>query len=279
MREILLPWDSQPQESAQPADVAGLKHLWLFSQPGGLVVPSLAGRGIYATFGVGASLPTGNYRGSSMVGNAVYTDDTGTGTTLSRVISLGNSSGSGGPESNEFTIVVRFKTPNVTGTKAIFGAPTGGLEWRLNGANLELLKSGVGSMHMATAGVAAGQWTVVVVSYDGATVKQWKDCRLLGSASSSQTFSAVQYALGARGISTSDIIPNDFWFESCAVFDVAVPDSLALELSSPDNWRALFEPRRIYIPGAAPAGAPSLSAATFASRGSTSVRPRVNVTF
>jgi len=46
-----------------------------------------------------------------------------------------------------------------------------------------------------------------------------------------------------------------------------------------ENPWQLFEPRRIYIPGAAPAGAPSLSAATFASRGSTSVRPRVNVTF
>jgi len=43
-------------------------------------------------------------------------------------------------------------------------------------------------------------------------------------------------------------------------------------------WQ-LFEPRRIYTPGAVTGSAPTLSAATFASLTSTTVRPRVTVTF
>lgn len=126
-------------------------------------------------------------------------DDAGTGTPASPVIAVGNSSGSGGPKGNVFSIQGRIRIGSGGSAQAIIGSAAAAIEFRVSSGNaLELLSASVASIGTSSGSLTAGVDYDIGVSYDGTTARFYLNGLASGSGSSAQTFTPAQYYLGSR---------------------------------------------------------------------------------
>lgn len=87
----------------------------------------------------------------------------------------------------------------------------GGPQWRLNGSgNQELLKQGTISMGTSTTALTNGTSAFCAVTYDGSTVRFYKDGVADGTAASSQTFTFSTVFLGKRETSSLEFFNTSF---------------------------------------------------------------------
>jgi hypothetical protein len=243
IREILLPWDGQPQGYA-PIDrssdfTVGLNSAYS-AQSGSIT--DLTGRYTNAVTGTLPAIAAGAVGiGMAFNGSSNYVSTQAEalsyGTTFSRV-----------------AVVIRN---SLTATQAISSTTVfNGATLRFNGANLSFVRSGVAEVFNLACGVGVGEIAVVGMTYDGATARAFANGRELGSAAYAYSFLAsFDASLGRRGNSTE-------LFDGQIVlhldYGVAVPREVMRELTQIGNIWRIHKPQTIYIPVSAGGGTPTL---------------------
>jgi hypothetical protein len=250
----------QPRYPAQVDSQWGLVHAWALNLGGPRVVDSAPLRAA-ATFGVGPTLPTGNYWRTDEQGNDyILWDNTGTGDVASTDIALGDSSGTGSPGSTVFSFFCRLYLGSVGANQSIYGTDaSNGLQIRISTGNkIQALKAGVASMGTSTTSLAANTWYAIGVTYDGATVRFFLNGAPDGSASSAQTFThSQQYYVGRRN--SAERPTNGFRLQAMYVSRQVWGDGAFRRLH--DNPWQVFEPEPIHIYWPSAGGGPTYTLA------------------
>jgi hypothetical protein len=231
-------WKRQP---AAPLTARGqaLRHAWLPSV-GGIGAGALglmnvaqigAGRGAHGIFGSGGGVAGGYHRLTSH-GWAIYLDDSGTGTTASKAVNVGDSAGSGAPGGQRITFHTEIYLASLPGADAnIYGSDSNhALALRINtSGGMHGTIPFVGDATAATTNLAAGQWYSIAYTYDGDTFGYFINGLAVGTAAVSATLNhAFQYALGSGNI------PNGSMFTSPIVWDrVLNPTEIAALAANP----------------------------------------------
>jgi hypothetical protein len=164
--------------------------------------------GVFGVSAYGSTYPSGNSWRASPDGYYINYDDTGTGQFQSAALAVGDSSGSGSPGSNTFSIIARVRlTSSATGARAIYAGVTGSIEFRVaTTGKVSLVKQQNVELGQSTGVVPLDRVCDVGVSYDGVLVKFYIDGIFSGSASGMQTFALnYQYYIGwAEGFTGSN---------------------------------------------------------------------------
>lgn len=219
----------------------------------------------HGSFGIGSpTTTTGNYWRPTPIGYGVERNDTGTGTVASGLMLVGNSSGSGSPSSQVFSILLRAKFADVSGLKYIYGGVANAIGLRLNAGAVDLIKVDVAAIGIASTTLSANVWYHLAVTYDGAAARYYLDGRADGTGSSAQTFDlAQQHAWFARqdgGVTNNQ--GNGTQFAAMSVWN--------RPLSPSEIWARYVNPwcdfvevgRRIFTPSAAAGQSATVNQAT-----------------
>lgn len=251
-----VPWTVQPQYAATVDPSRSIAHVWSPHVGYYRGVRDLAGNAD-GTFGVGTGGTTGNYWVIGPKGWELKFDSTGTGTLASLALAVGNSSGSGGPSGTKWTFEADVYVTGLSGNpNAIFaGASNSGIEIRVTTTTgfVELLKQGVASIGTSSTALAINKWHSIAVTYDGTNAAFYLNGKADGTASSSQTFSAVQYRFGLS-LTGSDPMQDGGKLRHVVITNrVLTPNEILSKYINP--WQ-IFAPqsRRIWAPSAAAPG-------------------------
>ena len=195
----------------------------------------------HGVFGVGDGGTSGNQWLRNDLGWFINFSNTGTGTIASVDLPVGNTSGSGSPESNQFSFLFRIKPGSSGGVHGFYGGAPGTIELRLSGDKIELLKTAVMVIASSASTLTEGVWQWAGVTYDGSAGKIFIGNRLDASASNATTFNQnSQYYLGVADV---ERFANGSGLQHFCVFNRAVSDVQMLHyLSNP--WQ-IFEPETI----------------------------------
>jgi Concanavalin A-like lectin/glucanases superfamily len=257
---------AQPQDATKASpQIGGLAHLWASNVIGsGPGIPSIfdAAGSAYGYFGVGSpSSLTGNNWSVYSDGWGIVFSDSGTGSIASPVIKLGDSSGSGGPSGNTFSIIARVNLASVSSTQAIYASGANGIEFRVNGGGtLSLLKTTVAGIGTSSGSITSGADFDIGVSYDGSKAQFYINGVASGSGTSAQTFTLnQQFFLGCyRSAGDLERILNGSIIKRVAVFNYPLPSTYFQSLAGIGFWQ-LFEDELTYIPIGGVAPYPTLS--------------------
>lgn len=223
LREILLPWESQPQEAAQLSGAwvdRGLQSLWL---PGVLLLPG----GSRAAAG---GSPTVGELGSASAFN---------GTNQS--IALGRDALSHGRGAR----IAWMRIGSASGSRNISAGGNAGTGFRVNGTAVEIVNTGVSADLAATAAVSAGELCVLGMSAESFNLRLYKNGVLLASRTDRGTGSASNNldTLGQTGTGSQYLDGSVFMHAS---FSGRLSDEDQASLYQ-NPWQ-LFEPRRVWVP-------------------------------
>lgn len=169
-------------------------------------------------------------------------DDAGTGDVSSKKFSIGSSAGSGAPASGTFkafSILYYVKLGSVSGTIDIYGSTSGGnILLRTFGSELRLTEPAVADHYTTSgAGLSTSAPTMIGLTYDGATIKFFKNGVVVGSSSLSFDLAgSAQHSLYQE---------NNGEIYCFATFPYALPDS-AISALSANVWQ-LFGASRVYF--------------------------------
>jgi len=207
----------------------GLVHSWGLNVLDWLSAYDSAGNA-HGVFGNGIPATThGNQWKLGPEGWYINFDDSGTGTTTSKHLRLGSSSGSGSPGSQAFSILARINYASLISTPTIYGCTGGGIQFRIAwSGELELLCSQVVSLGTSTGKVQTNTDINVAVTFDGNELSFYING--IPSGTVIRPYSGFdlsqQYYLGSRGIqdemveNLSRIYRLDIWNRSLSSAEV-----------------------------------------------------------
>jgi hypothetical protein len=190
------PWTSQPPAGVRADLSKGVSHLWALPNGARGVIDSAGfANGV---FGSGTGGTTGNAWVIGPSGWEIKFDNTGTGTTASTKLLIGDSTGSAAPKSTRWTFEFDLYLGSLGTTQAIFGcASAGGIEIRITTTGaIELLKEAIALIGTSSVLLAANTRYKIAVTYDGSNAAFYVNGQPVGTATSAQTFTHSQYALG-----------------------------------------------------------------------------------
>lgn len=250
MRELALPWLSQPQEPVGANRDWNLTHLWGQNTAGRMRLRDSAGNadGTFAVAPSGSE-PSGVRWVVGPEGYYLLLDNAGTGDFNSIVTTLGDANGSAalGPT---FSVAGRIR-PGGTGG-VIIGGPTGSYNLRLNTGKLELSWSGLADLGQGSTALSAGVDYDFGASFNGTSLRFYLNGRPDGTATTSASPTLQQTYLGARapGVEMLDSGTRVYWLAtSNREWTPAQFASLAGQ-----GWLQLWEPQRIWVPVSAGGG-------------------------
>jgi hypothetical protein len=211
--------------------------------------------GAHGAFGVGDPGTTGNYWRVGDRDEYVLFDNTGTGTVASTLLTVGDSSGSGSPGSNSFSVAMRVYLNSTGVLQGLYGGMPDSVGIRISTLNVvELLKIDTALLGSGSTALSSGVWYDIGLSYDGATVRFYLNGAADGSASSAQTFThAQQHWLGYNDASPDIYLQNGGRIAHCIISRDVWPVGVFAAIS--DNPYQVLEPQpvNLYWSSAAPA--------------------------
>jgi hypothetical protein len=250
-----VPWTSQPQIPIRDSGTGWaqtLVHLWgtnvMGSGAGAKSWLDAAGSA-HGVFGVGSPTTTsGNAWVTRKEGYGVLFDYSLGGFVFdSKAISVGSSTGDGGPNSQAFSIVARINAPG-TSTCTIYSGGPGSLQFRLSNTNLQLNKATVANVGTSTGAIPASTDCDVGMSYDGTTAAFYINGQPSGTATSAQTMAmAQQFYIGAQTTGAVEQLQDGTVLHRLAVFNSILPDAAFAALAGPGFWQ-LYAPLTRQIP-------------------------------
>ena len=268
-RLIELPWDSQPQDAAQPA---GIFDAVVLPSARALVVPgaplSITGGASYLADIAGVGVRTNG--GSS--DSVVVASDGDTLLSLSEATIIWHGGARVLGINGEFGL---FNTTAARRIGAHVPYTDGVVYWDFGGTT-------AGTTRLTASGLTTSVKDVWAFTTGPRGMEIWQNGVLRASNAATPTRSPSTSAFGIGRHATSTGSDQTTTFAFAYARRQLGAEFLARITQSPGSmWGELFEPRRIYIPGAVAGGGltPILSAATWASLTSTTVRPRVTLTF
>ena len=268
MREILVPWDSQPQEAAELAQGTSLSQSLAFFSHAGQAQELTSGRlpttrnapPIPTEYGLAAQCATGR---TNVEWDSTYirtSNGVGSGDFTIAVLANPGATGDG-------QIEHMFAQKNDAGgspfAQAFLGAHAQSAGAYLSGSVAFFTFAGSNS-GVSSAGATDGAFHVWVGRRRGTTHEIIKDGVVIGtSVSTVRTITQAStrfVAIGSRGNGTSQGYRNEaVW---AAGWDRAVDDAELQDMLGSRIWQ-LFAPRTQYIPTASGVLVPTLGAPTF----------------
>ena len=255
-------WTTQPKRRFVSGRGYGLGHAWTTfglggDGPGAIAVHDAGPLRANGLFGTGSpSTATGNTNHLTPYGYAVHFDDSGTGTSASKRIDVGNSSGSGAPRGSVFSFIA-FVSFGATGTQYIYStnSANGGARWQLNASTqLNLVKPGTADMGSGSTSLSANKFYVVGTTYDGSTIRFYVNGNADGTSSNTQTFTHGQASIGDQ--TAPGYLSNGSDLMALLQFDVAL-SAVEMRAYSDNIWRIFQRREPLYVNTV---GAPAVSA-------------------
>jgi hypothetical protein len=218
-------------------------HLWALNVSAANKVKDSAGTAD-GVFGVGISLPSGNYWVQVNSEHALLCNDGGTGTIASTELMLGNSSGSGGPVGNVFSFVARIRLASTGLTQTIYAASTNGLQFRVTSTNLlQIVKSSTAVIGTSNTAMVANVDYDVGFSYDGTVATYYLNGAQDGSGSSAQTFTHTQqYYFFNQPAAPAEKPGNGFILSRAAQWNSVLNAANFRALAGPGFWQLFAAP-------------------------------------
>lgn len=259
-------WRGQPPNSA-PVRAFGIPQPHLILRPNGLVFEAT---GAKVSSQVQVNPTRANTRGMRGI---EYPGAAGDGSTVFMADLF---------DRNSYAVAVTFRVDSIASEGTVV-AINQQIQLRVNtSGQLDLLQEAVSLLGTSTAAIytPGSVHTVVVVIRSGgpSLVYSGGSERIRSTTGVDGTNVYAELGLGRRLRGTSQALDGAIY--EAALWAGSIPDPAQAAAISADYYGAMFAARRTYIPSlAAGGGTPTLSAATFASLTSNSVRPRVTLTF
>lgn len=166
--------------------------------------------GTPGSFGTGTGGVTGVFWDVSPFGPAVRTNDSGTGTVNSAVVTVPK----GGPRQQTWSIAAHIFVPSATQWAFVGSSGIGGIELRTTTGNtIQLLAQAVNQMGTSSGTIALGTWQHVAVTRQaGGAFRFYVEGKDAGGGTSAQTFTYADFQFvrgqqdpGASGTKTAYI--------------------------------------------------------------------------